>query len=61
MASVAVGTKRTFSAMVGDTARNSDWASPARSSSSHGLERPHVAAAEGTRKRQNLLEELRIA
>lgn len=50
MASVAVGTKRTFSAMIGDTARNGDWASPARSSSSHGPDRPRVLGVEGTCK-----------
>ncbi|KAK7192813.1 hypothetical protein DPSP01_011234 [Paraphaeosphaeria sporulosa] len=53
MASVAVGTKRTFSAMVGDTARSSDWASPARSPSSHGFERPRVAGVEETYSMQS--------
>lgn len=52
MASVAVGTKRTFAAMVGDTARNGDWASPARSTSSHGPpDHPRVmGGVEGTCK-----------
>jgi hypothetical protein len=50
MASVVVGAKRTFSAMIGDTPRNGDWASPARSSSSHGFDRPRAIGTEGACK-----------